>query len=962
VSEYWVFAVLGLGGGAVFAMLAAGIVLEYRSAGVINFAHGALAMFVAYVFVELKVAGDLVFPVVGIPDRINLSDDGLTLWPALLTSLMYAAVLGVLVYALIFRSLRQSNPFTRIVASVGLMITLQALAVLKFGTQARAIAPILPSEPVTLFGATVPKDRLYLAGIAVFASLVLAVVYRCTPFGLKTRAAAENEKGAVLVGVSPERLAVLNWVLATVLAGLAGILILPITALNPVIYTLFIVPALGAALVGRFTSFTIASLAALLIGIAISEISKLQLDFSWLPDTGLKEAVPFLVILGAVTLLGRRIPSRGTIEDVGLPKAGRPQHPLRAATVLMLVVVPALYLLQGGYRLGLIQSIVTATVCLSLVVLAGYGGQISLAQVALAGASGFVLSKVSLDLGVPFPLAMFLAAFAVVPLGLLIGLPALRVRGVSLAVVTLGAAVAIDSLVIRNTSFSGGDAGSVVPPADLFGISFDIRGNSPGEFPRPIFGVMAVVVLASTALLVANLRRSPTGRRLLAVRSNERAATASGINVANAKLFAFGFSAFIAGLGGALIGYQNEKITPDSYTVFASITILAIAYIGGIGYITGSLVAGLFLAVGGLGPVFLDRTINYEPYELLVAGIGLLIGAITNPAGIANAMFTAWEHVTAYLRRVARRIHRRESRSVSAGTSEATRPYPQEGSQRRHAPANRIAACGAVSSSQGQATALSVDGLSVAFGGVHALNDVTLRVASGSITGLIGPNGAGKTTFIDAVTGYVEHQAGAVSFHGDRIDGLRPHARALHGLARTFQTVELFDDLTVRENVLVAVERQRWWSSMSDLVVPRRPLEADVDWALECVGLNAHRGVLPAELPHGQRKLAGVARAIAARPSVLLLDEPAAGLDTEESRHFGERLRDISRTGITILLIDHDMNLVLDLCDQVWVLDFGKVIASGAPSEIRVMDEVVTAYLGTSMNGTGQHDREPEPA
>jgi branched-chain amino acid transport system ATP-binding protein len=243
---------------------------------------------------------------------------------------------------------------------------------------------------------------------------------------------------------------------------------------------------------------------------------------------------------------------------------------------------------------------------------------------------------------------------------------------------------------------------------------------------------------------------------------------------------------------------------------------------------------------------------------------------------------------------------------------------------------------------------LEVTGLSVTYGGVHANHDVDLRVEPGSFVGLIGPNGAGKTTFVDAITGFAPVASGEIRFGGEDLTRLAPHLRARRGLARTFQSLELFEDLTVHENLLVAVEEPRWFTFALDIVRPRRRPSAadDVTWALDAVGLGDLQDRVPSDLSHGQRKLVGVARGLVARPRLLLLDEPAAGLDTAESQVLGAQLRRLVEGGTTILMIDHDMGLVLNVCDDIYVLDFGKVIAHGPPGVVRSDSDVVAAYLG----------------
>jgi branched-chain amino acid transport system ATP-binding protein len=240
---------------------------------------------------------------------------------------------------------------------------------------------------------------------------------------------------------------------------------------------------------------------------------------------------------------------------------------------------------------------------------------------------------------------------------------------------------------------------------------------------------------------------------------------------------------------------------------------------------------------------------------------------------------------------------------------------------------------------------LATTGLGVRFGGVRAVDDVDVVVDEGLLVGLIGPNGAGKTTFVDAITGFVRY-SGRVELDGRDLVGKAPHARARLGLARTWQSTELFDDLTVRENLAVASEQPSFFALAAELVGKRARDSGAADEALALLDLEGFADAMPSELTQGQRKLVGVARAVAMRPRLLCLDEPAAGLDTNESDDLGRRLRRIADAGTTTLLIDHDMGLVMNICDRITVLEFGKVIAAGAPDDVRRDACVVSAYLG----------------
>jgi branched-chain amino acid transport system ATP-binding protein len=246
--------------------------------------------------------------------------------------------------------------------------------------------------------------------------------------------------------------------------------------------------------------------------------------------------------------------------------------------------------------------------------------------------------------------------------------------------------------------------------------------------------------------------------------------------------------------------------------------------------------------------------------------------------------------------------------------------------------------------------------LSVEYGGVRAVDHASLAVEPGQVVGLIGPNGAGKTTLVDAISGFVVTSTGRLLFDGHDLADRKPHQRARLGLVRTFQSLELFDDLSVRDNLFAAAERPPWWRLAGELVWPRlgRTDAHAVDDALDALGIADLGDRSPDEISQGQRKLVGVARAIAARPKLLLLDEPASGLDTEESAHLGTRLRALLERGITILLVDHDMGLVLEVCDHIFVLDFGRILAAGPPDAIRADRSVIEAYLGERMSSADE--------
>lgn len=910
MSEHFVFLLLGLGNGAVYAALALALVLTYRSSGVVNFSTGAVALYVAYTYAFLR-NGEFLIPIPGLPTSVSVGDP-MGLVPAMALSLILAALLGALLYVLVFRPLRSAPPVAKAVASVGVMLVVQALMAVRVGTTPVSVEPILPDNSIEVGDVRIPMDRVWFAVIIVALALLLTLAFRMTKFGLATRAAAESEKGALVTGLSPDRIAFGNWALSIAVAGLSGILIAPIVPLIPVSYTLFIVPALAAALVGNFNAIGPAVFAGISIGMLQSEMTNLQSSISWFPQAGMSELIPLVMILVLLVVRGRPLPSRGAIIQQTLGRAPRPNHLLGPTLLSVAAAVVVLVATDGSYRAAFIVSLTMAIIALSQVVVTGFAGQISLVQLTLAGVAAFSLSRLGEQLNVPFPLAPLLAALIAMVIGVVLGLPALRIRGLPVAVVTLALAVALEAFWFKNIQFNGGLDGSPIGDPTLFGWDFGI-GAGEG-YPRIQFGLMCLGVLVAVALGVAKLRTSRLGASMLAVRANERSAAAAGIDVSKTKVLAFAIGAFIAGLGGALLGYSQAVASAESYSAIAGIAVFSMVYLAGITSVSGGILAGM-LAGGGIIFMAAERWLHLGDYYMVLSGVALILTVIMYPEGLVGHLHS---HV-ARIRRLARRV-------VPARAAAATPAAPVGGQ--------------IVSRQVSDELLLTVDGVGVRYGGVVAVDDVSFEVFGGEIVGVIGPNGAGKTTLIDAMSGFAE-STGSVTLGAERLDGVKPHVRSRVGLGRTFQGIELYDDLTVRENVAVGSVASRGSSdeagSVRDIDVLFRLLDLDDD---------ADRAV--GELSQGQRQLVSIARALAGGPQVVLLDEPAAGLDSTESQWLGERLRSIRDAGVTVVMVDHDMGLVLEVCDRIIVLDLGRVIAVGTPAEIQSNPVVVKAYLGTT--------------
>ena len=930
MTDHVRFLLLGLGNGAVFGALALALTLTYRSSGIINFATSSIALITAYVYSYLR-AGKLLVLIPGLPDTVSIGGK-LSLWPALLAAVVFAALLGLVLHLLIFRPLRNAPPVARAIAALGVSLVITALIAAKLGTALVAAPPVFPSRLWTAGSLSISSDRVYFAVTVLALALVLAVVFRRTRFGLATRAAAETEKGAYVSGVSPDRIAAGNWMISSAAAGLAGVLIAPMVPLIPVSYTLFIVPALAAAVIGGFRNGVVAVVAGILIGAFQSEAQHLQTSYGWLPSSGLPELVPLVLILLVLVVRARPLPGRGAVIVANLGRAPRPHHLLVPTAVPAALALVGLFVLSSDLRLGLISSLFYAVIGLSVVVVTGYAGQVTFAQLPLAGVAAFLVPPLADNLHIPFPFAPLLAALAATVVGVVIGLPALRIRGLTLAVVTLALAYAVEALWFRNVDIVGSD-GLAVPTPKIFG--WDLGVGKGTDFPRSTFGLVALVVLVLAALGVARLRTSRLGSRMLAVRANERSAAASGVNVVQVKIAAFAIGAFIAGLGGALLAYEAGNVTFDPFTAILGLTFFGTVYLAGTTSVSGGLLAGV-TAINGFLYVLVGKVVSTGLWYEVVSAVLLVITVIFNPEGIVGPAHELLEK-----RRAARR-------PAVAGIGAVAAPATAAAAATSEALSAAAPEAVATGQADGRPDLLSVRGLTVRYGGVVAVDDVSFDVGAGRIVGLIGPNGAGKTTAIDAVSGFAR-AGGTVRLGGVELTAMRPHERIRAGLGRTFQAIELYEDLSVRENVTVGLTAS----------TGRRDGNGDDDLAytLDLLGLTDVADRAAGELSQGQRQLVSIARALAGRPRVVLLDEPAGGLDTTESQWLAQRLRVVRDSGVTILMVEHDMSLVLTLCDEIHVLNFGKVIAHGTPAQIRANPAVAEAYLG-STHADGQPDTE----
>jgi branched-chain amino acid transport system permease protein len=654
--------IFGIDTGALVAAVALSATLTYRGSGVVNFSVAAMAMYSSFIFYDLWFNGSLFFPP-PIPSLQLWHVDSLSgaplstppLWLLFAVTVAICGLMGAVFHFLVFRPLRKAPPLARVVASIGLYLVLFSTISVRFPNSEGYLFPttLLPAGTWKIASYVVPANQGVLVIAVVAVAAILWTVFKFTSFGIATRAAAENERGALILGYNPDRLALANWVLSMALAGAFGILFATIqTSINPLQMTLLIVPALAAALVGRFRSFPIVVLAALAFGGSEAWIQSVQ-NASWAPSffsyQGFSAVVPFVVIIVVLFFRGERLPSRGSEAVLRMPKAVVPRRPYTGMVFCLVAICLASFLLDPLWRIALDISLCAAVMCLSLTVLTGFMGQISLMQMTLGGISGLVLAKFCDAHGIPFPFGPILAAGAATVVGLIAAIPALRIRGVNLAVATLAAAVVIESFVYNIPAFASGFSQQSqinISAPSFFGLSFGPGSSyakvfgypSGGGIPDPWFSVFCGVVLVAILLGVLWIRRSRLGRRMLAVRSNERAAAAAGVSVPRTKLTAFAISAFIAGIGGTLFGYLFSGVDTFTMSSTDSLVLIAVAYLGGISMLEGSPISGL-LFQSGIFAAFLAGIVHIDPqYAIYIAGVGLVFASINNPEGIAGTL------------------------------------------------------------------------------------------------------------------------------------------------------------------------------------------------------------------------------------------------------------------------------------------------------------------------------------
>jgi sulfate-transporting ATPase len=800
-----------------------------------------------------------------------------------------------------------------------------------------------------------------LFGVAVVCAAAFFALFRYTSVGLAMRAAADNRRAASLMGIDPDWTTRFAWAIGGALAAIAGVLLAAVTVLHPVGLSLLVLPGFVAALIGGLDSLPGALAGAVVVGLAQGMVPAIGLIpglGSFATQVGASQLVLTVVALIVMSLRGARYSAadaRSAFAASGAkerpPETARSPRRLsrRVAAIVLGVLLLAWPFLGAPFSLlgTAIQACILAIVTTSIVMLTGWVGQISLAQAAFVGIGAFTTAQLSRRFGIPFPLSLPIAAAASAGVAALLGVVALRVRGLYLAVATLVFAWMADEYLF-NAPWLAGVGGSVSLPPDRIGRPGAIPSLDLGD--RKVFYYVALTAAAATFWALANWRDSKTGRAFSAVRGSEVAGASLGVDVARAKLLAFGAAGFLAGVAGSLLIVNQGAASPSEFALTRSLFFLAVAVVGGVRSLGGAVAASILFA--SLQQIFYDVPALAGWLDVVSAGLLALV-LVAYPGGLAGAgrslQIMAMQR---YDRLRGRRPQGRTqpSRPEAGAIGPAFRPVaaiaPNGNGHARPEPARDDPGIQ-------RPRVLAAEGVTVVFGGLRAVDGVSLEVREGQIVGLIGPNGAGKTTTFNAISGLVRPTEGRVELFGVDATFLPVHRRAALGMARSFQAIQLLGELDVFDNLLAATHLANPAGPAATLVVTRRGLEGEaaardrVAKIIAALGLQdiAHRPV--AGLPFGVLRMVELARALVTDAPLLMLDEPASGLDNAETDRLADLLfRARDDLGRSILLIEHDVRLVTSVSDYMYVIDRGKPLAEGLPADIQRNESVIAAYLG----------------
>jgi ABC-type branched-subunit amino acid transport system ATPase component/branched-subunit amino acid ABC-type transport system permease component len=885
VQQFLPFIVAGIAAGSIYGLAATGLVLTYKTSGIFNFGQGALATAGAYIFYAMHYANNINWVV------------------SLVVSVVIAGPLMGLGMERISRRLSQQSVAWKIVATTGLILIVQGLGTIKYGSDTIDVTQFLPkgNDYFEVGGVNISYAQLIVTVVGVLAVAGLYALFRWTRTGTAMRAVVDDPDLLAMQATNPVRVRRGAWIIGTTFAALSGVLVLPFIGLDAIALTYIVVQAFGAAALGAFSSIPLTFVGAIVIEIAANISQKYVVNVTWLG--GLPDSLPFIVLFIVLILLPRRrLATRSAVE---LRPPLQWQGPVRVRAVTGIVVVALLALVPwvvgpdyiGFWTIGLTQMIML----LSLGLLVKTSGQVSLCQATFGAIGAVAFSQLTVGAGIPWFAALLFAGLIVVPVGAFLAIPAIRLPGLFLALATFGFGIFVQEM-LYSTSW-------------MFTIL-----SSGRAIPRPSIGssdtgyyYVVLVILVVTALIMVAIHELRIGRLLRGLSDSPLAVATMGLSTNTTRVIVFCISAFFAAISGVLYSASiHFAVSSDiHFDPFYSLTLLAIL---------------------ALAPFA-------EPWYAL---FGLIAAVI--PGYLTSANVTWWLNVIFGVSAVAVAL-----RGGHAGMPARLRQFFERFGRPRAA--ERAAASLVPPQRTPEGDGLQVRDLRVAFGGLVAVDGLSFSVQLGRITGLIGPNGAGKTTTFDACSGLNRRIGGHISLRGKEVTRMAAPARGRLGLGRTFQRMALCDRLTVAENVALGRESGLGGASVLRQLAATRSQRADTlaaAWsAMDLCRITELARTQAGALSTGQRRLVELARCLAGQFDVLILDEPSSGLDRSETEALGRILRrTVDERGCGILLVEHDMSLVMDVCEYIYVLDFGKLLFEGEPPNVAASPEVQAAYLG----------------
>jgi ABC-type branched-subunit amino acid transport system ATPase component/branched-subunit amino acid ABC-type transport system permease component len=897
LNELTPYIVSGLTAGAVYGLAGSGLVITYKTTGIFNFAIPALAAVGSYVFYLLHY--DTVYVDVQWSWQVSAAVAVLVAGP-LMGLFMEFVVRGLSVV---------STPY-QVVATVGLTLGITgALGLLYQDSGVQPYYQYLPIDTFEVGGTFVGYDQLILFLFASITVLGLYVFFRIARLGVGMRAVVDSPELLDLSGTSPVAVRRWSWVIGASFASAAGVLLGPVLgSLSAGLFLTLMIASFGAAAIGSFTSLPLTFIGGLAIGIAGDVSQKYIGDVAWLE--GLRGALPFLVLFVVLIVVN---PAKLREKRVAPPKPESPSYygPWKVRVVAGVIFVGVLAFVPYFAKRDILTWITALTfviLFLSLGLLVKMAGQVSLAHTALAAVGGAAFAHAATDWNLPWLLALLFAGLVAVVVGLIISVPAIRVSGVFLALATFGFALFLQQMIYPTKLMFGREAEGIFAPRPSF-----------AESDRSYYYVVLAFVVI-TALVMVWIHYARMGRILRALGDSPNALNTMGTTVNIVLVSVFCISSFFAAIAGALYASMAGNINSGTppYIPLTSLTIFAVIML----VAAGTPWYGLACAFAFyLVPYYIDKWFglaDIAQYTVLVFGAAGIL--VANQSDRKPGLPAAW----------IRFFERFRTAPTHPTVLEAT-------SLERPSPAG---------------DGLEIDKLTVRFGGLTAVDALTLRAPFGRITGLIGPNGAGKTTTFNACSGLVRPSSGKVAYAGTSIVRRSPAARARMGIGRTFQRVELWESLTVLQNVALGREAPMAGGSfvrqLSGKPGDRDEIDEAVREAVQLAGIGDITDRRVSDLSTAERRLVELARALAGPFELLLLDEPSSGLDSTETRAFGQLLQNVVELrGTAILLVEHDMSLVTQVCEYIYVMDFGRLIFEGPPHDVMSSQIVRAAYLGT---------------